>query len=97
MAATGSPSRCGTKNLPIWLAIITSLSNDDDMPGYSAATLAIRRLCSACSAYSLCHSLGPLDGETCTAVTLYSGQFVAQSENSVVTTLACVSGWWKVV
>ena len=34
---------------------------------------------------------------TCTAVTLYSGQFVAQSEFSVVTTLAPVTGWWKVV
>src|SRR5450631_1381021 len=54
---------------------------------YSAATLAIRRLRLACSAYSLCQSLGPLDGATWTAVTLYSGQFVAQSENSVVTTL----------
>ena len=29
---------------------------------------------------SRCHSLGPLDGDTCTAVTLYSGQLVAQSE-----------------
>jgi hypothetical protein len=36
-------------------------------------------------------------GNTWTAVTLYSGQFVAQSELSVVTTLICVSGWWKVV
>jgi hypothetical protein len=44
-----------------------------------------------------CQSLGPFDGDTCTAVTLYSGQLVAQSENSVVMTLACVSGWWKVV
>ena len=34
---------------------------------------------------------------TCTAVTLYSGQFVAQSEFSVVTTLAPVTGWWNVV
>lgn len=34
---------------------------------------------------------------TCTAVTLYSGQLVAQSEFSVVTTLAPVTGWWKVV
>ena len=41
--------------------------------------------------------IGPLDGDTCTAVTLYSGQLVAQSEKSVVMTLACVSGWWKVV
>jgi hypothetical protein len=41
--------------------------------------------------------LGPFDGEICTAVTLYSGQFVAQSEKSVVMTFACVVGWWKVV
>jgi len=34
---------------------------------------------------------------TSTAVTLYSGQFVAQSEFSVVTTFAPVTGWWKVV
>jgi hypothetical protein len=34
----------------------------------------------ACSSYSTCHSVGPFDGVTCTAVTLYSGQFVAQSE-----------------
>src|SRR5579862_7990847 len=34
---------------------------------------------------------------TSTAVTLYSGQLVAQSEFSVVTTLALVSGKWKVV
>ena len=32
-----------------------------------------------------------------TAVTLYSGQLVAQSELSVVTTLAPDSGKWKVV
>ena len=32
-----------------------------------------------------------------TAVTLYSGQLVAQSECSVVTTLAPVTGWWNVV
>ncbi len=47
--------------------------------------------------YSSCQSVGPLEGSTCTAVTLYSGQLVAQSEKSVVITLAWVSGWWKVV
>ena len=36
-------------------------------------------------------------GATCTAVTLYSGQLVAQSEYSVVTTFAPVSGLWKFV
>ena len=36
-------------------------------------------------------------GRICTAVTLYSGQFVAQSECSVVTTFAPLSGWWNVV
>ena len=41
---------------------------------------------------------GPLIlGETSTAVTLYSGQLVAQSEKSVVMTLAPLSGKWKVV
>src|SRR6185312_11085871 len=38
-----------------------------------------------------------LTNTTSTAVTLYSGQLVAQSEFSVVTTLALVSGKWKVV
>src|ERR1700722_4089530 len=66
---------------------------------YSAAstTGAMRREWRACSSYAFCHSEGPLEGEICTAVTLYSGQFVAQSEYSVVMTLACVSGWWNVV
>ena len=49
-----------------------------------------RRSCS-------CQADGPLVRRTCTAVTLYSGQLVAQSENSVVTTLAPDIGWWKVV
>ena len=40
---------------------------------------------------------GPVTTSTCTAVTLYSGQFVAQSEFSVVTTFAPVTGWWNVV
>jgi threonine/homoserine/homoserine lactone efflux protein len=34
---------------------------------------------------------------TWTAVTLYSGQLVAQSELSVVTTFAPLTGWWNVV
>ena len=57
----------------------------------------MRRERSESSVYSSCQSLGPLLGMTCTAVTLYSGQLVAQSEKSVVTTLACVAGWWNVV
>ena len=44
-----------------------------------------------------CHSERWLAGRTSTAVTLYSGQLVAQSDSSVVTTLVPVSGWWKVV
>ncbi len=44
-----------------------------------------------------CQSDGPLVRRTCTAVTLYSGQLVAQSEKSVVMTLAPVFAWWKVV
>ncbi len=57
---------------------------------HSAASgvVAMRRLNSDNSRYCSCHSLGPLDVDTCTAVTLYSGQLVAQSELSVVTTLA---------
>jgi len=59
-------------------------------PVHSAASgvVAMRRLISDNSRYCACHSLGPLDVDTCTAVTLYSGQLVAQSELSVVTTLA---------
>ena len=61
---------------------------------YSAASSrpAMRRLWRASALYSFCQSVGPLDGPTCTAVTLYSGQLVAQSEKSVVMTLACVFG-----
>src|SRR6478735_7803187 len=44
-----------------------------------------------------CARAASVTTSTCTAVTLYSGQFVAQSEFSVVTTLAPVTGWWKVV
>ena len=62
---------------------------------HSAARM--RREWAACASYFSCHSVGPLEGLTCTAVTLYSGQLVAQSEKSVVMTLACVVGWWKVV
>jgi hypothetical protein len=49
---------------------------------YSAASTvaAMRRLLRANSSYFSCHSVGPFDGATCTAVTLYSGQLVAQSE-----------------
>ena len=46
----------------------------------SAASARMCRLCSDCAAYWRCHSLGPLLGVICTAVTLYSGQLVAQSE-----------------
>ena len=44
-----------------------------------------------------CARAASVTTSTCTAVTLYSGQFVAQSEFSVVTTLAPVTGWWNVV
>src|ERR1700733_14217134 len=61
---------------------------------YSAASTVatMRRLLRASSSYFSCHSVGPFEGVTWTAVTLYSGQLVAQSEYSVVTTLACVFG-----
>src|SRR5690606_780459 len=44
-----------------------------------------------------CHAERSTAGATCTAVTLYSGHWVAQSLYSVVTTLAPVSGSWNVV
>src|SRR5262249_31133871 len=47
--------------------------------------------------YSRCHSEGCATLVTCAAVTLYSGQLVAQSEESVVMTFAPDSGKWKVV
>src|SRR5256886_19262 len=50
---------------------------------------------SACARF--CHASFWLTSTTSTAVTLYSGQLVAQSEFSVVTTLALVSGKWNVV
>ena len=42
---------------------------------YSAASTvaAMRRLLRASSSYFSCHSVGPFEGVTCTAVTLYSG------------------------
>ena len=62
---------------------------------YSAATSVlspIRLFSRSRSSHSSCHSEGWLEGVTCTAVTLYSGQLVAQSEFSVVMTLAPVTG-----
>ena len=66
---------------------------------YSAATrgFSIRLFSRSRSSHSPCHSEGRLDGFTCTAVTLYSGQLVAQSEFSVVMTLAPLTGKWNVV
>jgi hypothetical protein len=52
---------------------------------------------SARASNSFCHSERCVAGAICTAVTLYSGQLVAQSLYSVVTTLAPVSGLWNVV
>ena len=46
---------------------------------------------------SRCQRAGCVTRATCTAVTLYSGQLVAQSLESVVMTLAPDSGKWKVV
>ena len=65
-----------------------SLDAEDAEPSPQPASLAVatRRLFSPMIRYRSCHSVGPLDGDTCTAVTLYSGQLVAQSELSVVTT-----------
>src|SRR5438552_1134848 len=47
------------------------------------------------SSHSSCQPEGRFDSVTCTAVTLYSGQLVAQSEYSVVMTLVPVTGWWN--
>ena len=44
-----------------------------------------------------CQLEGSVTLLSCTAVTLYSGQLVAQSLLSVVITLAPDTGWWKVV
>ena len=41
--------------------------------------------------------LTSLTARTSTAVTLYSGQLVAQSELSVVMMFVCICGKWKVV
>ena len=51
----------------------------------------------AFSSKPCCHSERCVAGAICTAVTLYSGQLVAQSLCSVVTTFAPVSGLWNVV
>src|SRR3954463_8002866 len=70
------------------LAIATSRSTFmDQEPAGSAAGCARRR----------CHADGCVTLTTCTAVTLYSGQFVAQSELSVVMRFAPDSGKWNVV
>src|SRR5690606_14883862 len=62
----------------------------------ASSTATVRRRYSSCSSvnasYLRCHSDGCETFTTCTAVTLYSGQFVAQSELSVVTTFAADSG-----
>ena len=52
---------------------------------------------SARSAKPSCQLERCVAGVICTAVTLYSGQLVAQSLYSVATTFAPVSGLWKVV
>src|ERR1019366_3616394 len=75
----------------------TGKATDVMSPQPASPAVATRRLFSPMIRYRSCHSVGPLDGDTCTAVTLYSGQFVAQSELSVVTTFTWHSGWWKVV
>jgi len=66
---------------------------------YSAAWASpnMRRSDTSSSALRSCQAEIALVRRTSTAVTLYSGQLVAQSLFSVVTTLAPVPGWWKVV
>src|SRR5690606_31953100 len=65
--------------------------------GQSAVPPASRWLRARVAAYRFCQSDTAMARLTSTAVTLYSGQLVAQSAYSVVTTLAAVSGKWKVV
>src|SRR5580765_7008427 len=65
--------------------------------GISLAGSPMRSAFSLKSEYSSCHSDQRFVGRTSTAVTLYSGQPVAQSAFSVVTTFAPDSGKWKVV
>ena len=71
----------------------------DILPGRDAARDLIRPLDQMLllvvtrGAHARCSELGRIS----TAVTLYSGQFVAQSELSVVITLVPLTGWWKVV
>src|SRR5581483_1174997 len=62
-----------------------------------ASPFSSRSCSSVNSRCRFCHADGCVTRTTSTAVTLYSGQLVAQSEFSVVTTLAPESGKWKVV
>src|SRR5690606_11103369 len=68
-----------------------------------SASPSRRRSCSSfcCTSLKRDHPACQVEGwdtrRACTAVTLYSGQLVAQSELSVVTTLAPDSGKWNVV
>ena len=58
------------------------------------AAAAFRACCRrSFSLNACCQSLGWVTFSTCTAVTLYSGQLVAQSLASVVITLAPLNGW----
>ena len=68
-----------------------------DLSGFLPALRQQVQLVVLNSEYSRCQLEGCATGITCTAVTLYSGQLVAQSEFSVVMTLAPDSGKWKVV
>ena len=77
--------------LPAWsILVVTAGSADSPSPRWACWRSSKCRNC-------FCHCDGCDTVSTCTAVTLYSGQLVAQSELSVVITLAPLPGWWKVV
>lgn len=96
-AVSGSAS----KKAAISLAILTSFFGSMDLVGVrgedagyvlNGAVLrhcGINAVCESLNCWNCsCQSEGFVVGVTSTAVTLYSGQLVAQSEFSVVTTLA---------
>lgn len=80
-AADPHDARCGSEGRPLLLAGGSGRRSAIHAPaGYSAASTATRRVWRRNWSASSCHCDQRLVGRTCTAVTLYSGQFVAQSE-----------------
>lgn len=82
---------------PGGLLVRERLVVDGDLVGHAGQGFDAHRQTTVAAPATFTLSGADRVGETSTAVTLYSGQFVAQSEYSVVTTLAPLSGWWNVV